>query len=54
VVDVTDGGVHMEKAVVLTDMWQAAADFFRQQDQSWLLRIRPYGNIPRQGARLSS
>jgi hypothetical protein len=34
VVDVTDGGVHMEKAVVLKDMWQAAADFFQQQDQA--------------------
>ena len=33
VVDVTDGGVHMDRAVVLKDMWQAAADFFRQQDR---------------------
>jgi hypothetical protein len=34
VVDVTDGGVHMEKAVVLKDMWEAAADFFQQQDRA--------------------
>jgi hypothetical protein len=32
IVDVTDGGAHLDRAVVLKDMWQAAGDFFQHQD----------------------
>jgi hypothetical protein len=34
VVDVTDDGVHMDRAVVLATMWQAAEDFFQRQDDT--------------------